>query len=268
MIKFNFDSLDKEAAEAVHFVKALLVLSKTNKRSESETATLLLRAFDSFRGNHPYSGMEFSFYNYKFSTGFCKDAEFTTQSREFLVHISRRREYYADPNPNYDGIYYVDNDEITSKSYCSFYFKMSELLRFLIKNDMPIPHEFEHALPDAQKSYAFYDQLIKKDAARAFAAIESEDEELDKFPDLEERKSTWSSFSGKDTALMMIAGLSVALEKTGGRYIRGGKLNKSAVARAAIDAINEHGEGTEITTKALTDLLNEAISTKVAKLED
>ncbi|KMK01572.1 hypothetical protein ABW11_09750 [Pluralibacter gergoviae] len=94
----------------------------------------------------------------------------------------------------------------------------------------------------------------------------------EQFPESDEEVSlsevaAWSSFGGKETALMMIAGLSVALEKSGGKYIRGGKINKSTVARAAIDAINEHGDGTEISIKALTDLINEALSTKLTKLE-
>lgn len=77
----------------------------------------------------------------------------------------------------------------------------------------------------------------------------------------------WGEFAGKNTALMFIAGMSIALEQAGGKFVRGGRLNKLEVARTAINAINQYGDGTEITPKALTDLLNEALSEKAAKLE-
>ncbi|MGA9608478.1 MAG: hypothetical protein WBR21_15890 [Rouxiella badensis] len=77
----------------------------------------------------------------------------------------------------------------------------------------------------------------------------------------------WSEFAGKDTALMLISGMAVALEQSGGKYVRGGKINKSAVAEAARKAINDYGRGTEITPKALTDLLKSAIEQNLTKLE-
>ncbi|MFP9469240.1 hypothetical protein AB6D37_10920 [Pectobacterium brasiliense] len=75
----------------------------------------------------------------------------------------------------------------------------------------------------------------------------------------------WSDFAGKDTALMFIAGLAAALELSGGKYLRGGKMNKSAIAKTAIDAINTHGNGTMITEKALTNLLNDALKENITK---
>lgn len=78
----------------------------------------------------------------------------------------------------------------------------------------------------------------------------------------------WGDFAGKDTALMLISGMAVALEKSGGKYFRGGKLNKSAVAQSAIDAINEYGHGTTLTPKALTNLLVSALEVHTDKLED
>lgn len=77
----------------------------------------------------------------------------------------------------------------------------------------------------------------------------------------------WGKFAGKDTALMLIAGMAVALEKSGGKYSRGGKINKSVVAQTATDAINEYGLGTTITPKALTDLLKKALVAHVTKLD-
>jgi hypothetical protein len=70
---------------------------------------------------------------------------------------------------------------------------------------------------------------------------------------------TWDKFHGKETALMMIAGLAIALESSGIKYSRGGKINKLAIAEAARKAINDHGKGTEISSKALTDLIKAAL---------
>ncbi|WJM84901.1 hypothetical protein QUF31_17545 [Dickeya chrysanthemi] len=76
------------------------------------------------------------------------------------------------------------------------------------------------------------------------------------------------SFMGKDTALMLIAGLAIALEKTGGRFKRGGKLNKSAVINAAEQAINSYGSGVNVTNRALRDWLTNALNGYASKLED
>lgn len=78
----------------------------------------------------------------------------------------------------------------------------------------------------------------------------------------------WGEFAGKDTALMMIAGLATALEKSGGKYTRNNKLNKSSVISAAIKAIDEHGKGTEITDRALRLLLDDALKHHAPKLEE
>ncbi|WP_199637848.1 hypothetical protein JEM67_22655 [Serratia sp. PAMC26656] len=77
----------------------------------------------------------------------------------------------------------------------------------------------------------------------------------------------WGEFAGRDTALMLIAGMAVALEKAGGKYLRGQSLNKSSVAQAAVSAINEYGRGTMITSKALTNLLNSALEVHTPKLD-
>ncbi|XBS68930.1 hypothetical protein ABK905_20620 [Acerihabitans sp. KWT182] len=69
----------------------------------------------------------------------------------------------------------------------------------------------------------------------------------------------WREFPGKATALMFIAGLATALESTGGKYSRGGKINKSAIADAAVQAINKHGKGTDISSRALTELIKAAL---------
>ncbi|EEZ9807984.1 hypothetical protein DF264_004392 [Escherichia coli O25] len=75
----------------------------------------------------------------------------------------------------------------------------------------------------------------------------------------------WGKFAGKDTALKLIAGMAIALEKKGGKYVRGKNLNKSEVARSASRLILEHGEGIDVTDKALTMLIDEALSMYASK---
>jgi len=75
----------------------------------------------------------------------------------------------------------------------------------------------------------------------------------------------WGEYAGKDTALKLIAGMAIALEKSGGKYVRGKKLNKSEVARSASRIILEHGDGIDVTDKALTMLIDEALSTYAYK---
>jgi hypothetical protein len=75
----------------------------------------------------------------------------------------------------------------------------------------------------------------------------------------------WGEFAGKDTALKLIAGMAIALEKSGGKYVRGKNLNKSEVARSASRSILEHGDGIDVTDKALTMLINEALNTYASK---
>lgn len=75
-------------------------------------------------------------------------------------------------------------------------------------------------------------------------------------------------FSGKETALMLIAGLAVALEKTSDSFKRGGKMNKSAVVMGAERAINNYGTGVNVTSRALRDWLNLALSMHTSKLDD
>lgn len=76
----------------------------------------------------------------------------------------------------------------------------------------------------------------------------------------------WGNFAGKDTALKLIAGMAIALEKSQGKYLRGGKLNKSEVARTATKLINDHGDGIDVTSKALIMLIDEALELHASKI--
>lgn len=267
MFIFNFDDLDKEAADAIHFEEALKIIAKSNNRSIKEVATLLNRAMDSFRHDYPYSGLEFRLYNYELNTGFQTSSRITMLSKGFLAEISKGSDFFEDKEYEISGTYRFMSDIVGEVRYYSFYFKISELLRFFIENKLSIPDEFSDSLAVAEKSHTFYKALIKKDIDKFFEDTFGDDDKDERNSSVEATDAEWTEFAGKDTALMMIAGLSVALQKSGGKYLRGEKLNKSALARSAIHAINEYGEGTEISTKALTDLLNEALSSKLNKLQ-
>lgn len=65
---------------------------------------------------------------------------------------------------------------------------------------------------------------------------------------------------GMETALKFVAGLSIALGKSGSKYRRGEKLNHSAIAKAAQDALIDFNPDVEIVTeRQLTNLINEAL---------
>lgn len=80
--------------------------------------------------------------------------------------------------------------------------------------------------------------------------------------------SEWEGFGGKDTALMFIAGLAIALEKSKPSFKHGSKMNKSNIADAAVKVINDYGHGTEITPRALTSLITQALDKFAPKVTD
>ena len=102
---------------------------------------------------------------------------------------------------------------------------------------------------EANYSSESNNELIKSD-------ISSENSEV----------NTWGEFERKATSLMFIAGLAIALEKTGKPYKHGLKINKSRVAEAAINAINDYGHGTTISDKTLRNLIDEALDMYAQKL--
>jgi len=264
-MSFNFQKLDSESAEAVHFETVLNALSKANGRTFRDTAIVLSRAMNSFRDEHPYRGMEFKLYNYSPSTGFHVEEISAKRHSFFLNEIAKGHDYNEDPNPNNAGTYYLIDEYGHEYTSCySFYFKLSELLRFLIQNKVAIPPEFNHAMPDAEKSHAFYQKLIDKSIARFMEEIEGSDEESSTPTECAEAK--WDNFAGKDTALKLIAGMAIALEKTKGKYVRGGKLNKSEISRTVKKLIDEYGHGVDVTDKALIMLIDEALRSYAPKI--
>lgn len=260
MQKINFEELDKEHAEAVHFKDAIRVVAKASKRELHEAAMLLARALGSFTGVYPQNRCEFRIYSYSREKGFASDKDFQSKSLNFLSKIAHGCQYFKAPTEFGPNIYLVDRFQI----FEGFYFKKTELLLFLLHNDLPVPVEFSDDLPAAGKLYEQYKILRCEGADNAPADRLPADKTITA---LAAEPVKWGRFAGKETALMMIAGLAVALEQSGGRYLRGARLNKSAVVEAARKAINDYGKGTEITSKAMTDLLRAALESHIVKTE-
>lgn len=76
----------------------------------------------------------------------------------------------------------------------------------------------------------------------------------------------WGEFPGKNTALMMIAGMAIALEKLSKSYRNGTKLNKLAIARAVAQNLASHNyQGMIVTEKQMTNLIKEALEAILTK---
>lgn len=70
----------------------------------------------------------------------------------------------------------------------------------------------------------------------------------------------WGEFPGKNTALMMIAGMALALEKSSKSFKNGDKLNKLAIARSvAQNLASQNYQGIVVTDKQMTNLIKEAL---------
>lgn len=260
MQKINFEELDKEHAEAVHFTDAIEVIAEASKRTMCEGALLMVRAMRAFKGDYPHNLCEFRFYRYSRDQGFTSDKDLENKSLKFLSKIASGCKFPQASAGFGPDIYLVDGFQI----YEGFYFKKTELILFLLHNDMAVPVEFSDGLSAAIKLYEQYKKLSRKGADNTSADPLSADEAITA---LAAEPVKWGRFAGKETALMMIAGLAVALEQSGGRYLRGARLNKSAVVEAARKAINDYGKGTEITSKAMTDLLRAALESHIVKTE-
>lgn len=260
MQKINFEQLDKERSEAVHFKEAMRALAEASKRELCEVALLLARALRSFTESYLRDRFGFSIYSYSPEKGFTSEKDLEIKSLKFLSKIAGGSHFIQAPAEFGPDIYIVDRILM----YQGFYFKKTELTLFLLSNGMPVPAEFSDVLSAARKAYEQYKKLRRDEPDNASAKTMPTEETITA---LAAEPVKWGRFAGKETALMMIAGLSVALERSGGRYLRGGKLNKTAVVEAARKAINDYGRGTEITSKAMTDLLRAALENYIVKTE-
>ncbi|GEM_PF-826698 len=146
--------------------------------------------------------------------------------------------------------------------------KASEFLLFLKSINAQVPPSIRLISTEAVKN------ILNKYKSRSSNDVSIPSSENDDVKHLDDVKkivdgsAEWADFYGKDTALLMIAGMAVALEKSGGKYVRGGKMNKSAIAESAKKAINDHGLGTMLTNRALTELLRTALDSNFPKLEE
>lgn len=83
------------------------------------------------------------------------------------------------------------------------------------------------------------------------------------FPSVKSQDSehlTWGEFNGKNTALMMIAGMALALAKSSPSFRNGSKMNKAAIAGGIQKNLSFHGfKGVVVTSKQMTNLIKEAL---------
>ncbi|MES3427585.1 hypothetical protein QDQ44_16940 [Enterobacter hormaechei] len=79
----------------------------------------------------------------------------------------------------------------------------------------------------------------------------------------------WGEFPGKNTALMMIAGMAIALEKSSKSFRNGERLNKLSIARAVAQNLATLGyQGTVVTEKQMTNLIKEALEITLPDSEE
>ena len=79
----------------------------------------------------------------------------------------------------------------------------------------------------------------------------------------------WGEFPGKNTALMMIAGMAIALEKSSKSFRNGERLNKLAIARAVAHNLAALGyQGMVVTDKQMTNLIKEALEITLPDSEE
>lgn len=81
-------------------------------------------------------------------------------------------------------------------------------------------------------------------------------------PVLEQQQTEdhWGSFAGKETALAFIAGMAIALARNNPQCRRGVKMNKTAIARVATQAMFNAGfSGEMVTEKQMSNLISEAL---------
>ncbi|CNC89499.1 Uncharacterised protein [Yersinia frederiksenii] len=79
-------------------------------------------------------------------------------------------------------------------------------------------------------------------------------------PKLRQAEENWGGFAGKDTALAFIAGMAIALARNNPQCRRGVKMNKTAIARVATQAMLNAGfSGEMVTEKQMSNLINEAL---------
>ncbi|PNM25609.1 hypothetical protein A6J66_016365 [Yersinia enterocolitica] len=79
-------------------------------------------------------------------------------------------------------------------------------------------------------------------------------------PEQRQAEENWGGFAGKETALAFIAGMAIALARNNPQCRRGVKMNKTAIARVATQAMLNAGFRREmVTEKQMSNLISEAL---------
>ncbi len=79
-------------------------------------------------------------------------------------------------------------------------------------------------------------------------------------PEQRQTEENWGGFAGKETALAFIAGMAIALARNNPQCRRGVKMNKTAIARVATQAMLNAGfSGEMVTEKQMSNLISEAL---------
>ncbi|WP_050323141.1 hypothetical protein [Yersinia enterocolitica] len=79
-------------------------------------------------------------------------------------------------------------------------------------------------------------------------------------PEQRQAEENWDAFAGKETALAFIAGMAISLTRNNPQCRRGVKMNKTAIARVATQAMLNAGfSGEMVTEKQMSNLISEAL---------
>ena len=88
-------------------------------------------------------------------------------------------------------------------------------------------------------------------------------------PEQRQAEENWGGFAGKETALAFIAGMAIALARNNPQCRRGVKMNKTAIARVATQAMLNAGfSGEMVTEKQMSNLISEALLVSLPEAEN
>ncbi|AJJ25524.1 hypothetical protein CH49_3576 [Yersinia enterocolitica] len=88
-------------------------------------------------------------------------------------------------------------------------------------------------------------------------------------PEQRQAEENWGAFAGKETALAFIAGMAIALTRNNPQCRRGVKMNKTAIARVATQAMLNAGfSGEMVTEKQMSNLISEALLTSLPEADN
>lgn len=88
-------------------------------------------------------------------------------------------------------------------------------------------------------------------------------------PEQRQAEENWGGFAGKETALAFIAGMAIALARNNPQCRRGVKMNKTAIAHVATQAMLNAGFRREmVTEKQMSNLISEALLTSLPEADN